>query len=322
MRVAGIIGAPSTPGSQPMRYQRIDLNLLIALDVLLAEQNVTRASERLHMTQSATSGILARLRDHFDDPLLVASGRTMRLTPLAESLLQPVRDIVLRIDATLSIKPDFDPALAQRHFVIIASDYVARVLLADVLRRISHSAPGLTFDLRPTHAGMTADLEQGQADFLVTPAHLAVQAHPQTVLFEDSYRVIACAQHPDLGDEIGMEQYLDLGHVVYQDDHGGNPWFEQWYANEYGRTRRIEVITHGFNLIPRFLVGTRRLATIQTRLALQVEQSMPIRVLPPPMNTPRLTEVLQWQSLRQTDPGTCWVRDQILDAGRRLPQMA
>jgi len=311
-----MIGTFSAPDPHPMRYQRIDLNLLVALDVLLAEQNVTRASERLHMTQSATSGILARLRDHFGDPLLVAMGRTMRLTPLAESLVQPVRDVILRIDATLSIKPDFDPTQAQRHFVIIASDYVDRVLIAEVLRRVSHAAPGLTFDLRPTHAGMMSDLDQGRADFLVVPAHLAVDAHPQEVLFEDTYRVIACEQHPDLKDGIELEQYKDLGHVVYQDEQGGNPWFEQWYANEYGRTRRIEVITHGFNLMP------RRIATIQTRLAVQFEQSMPIQVLAPPMSTPRLTEVLQWHALRDTDPGTSWMRQQILDVARGLPELA
>jgi len=302
-----------------MRYQRIDLNLLVALDVLLAEQNVTRASERLHMTQSATSGVLARLRDYFGDPLLVAVGRSMKLTPLAESLVLPVRDIILRIDATVSIKPDFDPALAQRHFIIIASDYVARVLLAEVLRRVSQLAPGLSFDLRPTHPGMASDLDQGLADFLITPAHLTADQHPQAVLFEDTYQVIACAQHATLGETIDLAQYTALGHVVYQDDRGGNPWFEQWYANEYGRTRRIEVITHAFTLMPRFLVGTQRIATIQTRLAQQFAQSMPIRVLAPPMATPRLTEVLQWHSLRESDPGTAWMRDQLLEAGQRLP---
>ena len=304
-----------------MRYQRIDLNLLVALDVLLAEQNVTRAAERLHMTQSATSGILARLRDHFGDPLLVAFGRTMRLTPLAESLVEPVRDIIVRVDATLAITPDFDPALARRRFVVIASDYVDRVLLAEVLRRVSHQAPGLSFDLRPTHAGMVADLEQGLVDFLVTPAHLTIEAHPQAVLFEDSYRVIVCAQNADVGETIDMERYMSMGHVVYQDEKGGNPWFDQWYSNQYGRTRRIEVITHGFNLIPRFLIGTRRIATIQTRLALQVEQAMPIRILAPPMETPRLTEVLQWHSLRDADPGTAWVREQILAGAHRLPEL-
>jgi len=105
-----------------MRYQRIDLNLLAALDALLAERNVTRAAERMHMTQSAMSGVLSRLRDYFEDPLLVPVGRSMQLTPRAESLIQPVRDIILQVDATLGVKPDFKPAEARRHFTAIASD--------------------------------------------------------------------------------------------------------------------------------------------------------------------------------------------------------
>ena len=302
-----------------MRYKRIDLNLLIALDVLLAERNVTRAAERLHMTQSATSGVLARLREYFDDQLLVPVGRSLRLTPRAESLIQPVRDIILRVDSTLGVRPDFELATAERRFVIIASDYVSNVLLAEVLRRIAKVAPGLSFDIRPSASGMAQDLEQGRVDFLVTPAHLTLPDHPQLVLFDDTYHVIACAQHPDLQDGITLEQYRSLGHVVYQNELGINPWFEQWYANQHGNTRRVEVITHGFVLMPRFIVGTTRVATVQTRLAIQFRQSMPVRLYPPPLETPRLTEVLQWHRYRNDDPGIQWVQEQILTVARAMP---
>jgi DNA-binding transcriptional LysR family regulator len=302
-----------------MRYQRIDLNLLIALDVLLAEQNVTRAAERLFMTQSAMSGVLGRLRDYFEDPLLTQVGRAMRLTPLAESLVEPVRDIILRIDSTISARPDFEPSQAQRHFVIIASDYVSRVLLADVLRRVSRVAPGLTFELRPSSPQMAQELEQGQADFLVTPAHLASADHPQAVLFDDTYKIVACAQNPLCERGIRFEDYIASGHVVYHYEKGGNPWFEQWYANQHDRARRIEVVTHDFNLISRFIIGTNRLATVQTRLASQFEQSMPVRLFPLPMEAPRLVEVLQWHRYRDDDPGCAWLRLQILEAAQALP---
>src|SRR5690606_1888546 len=117
-----------------MRYQRIDLNLLVALDILLAERNVTRAAERLHITQSAASGVLSRRRDSCEDPLLGQAGRDMRLTPRAGRLVDQVRDIIVRIDSTMAARPEFDPGEAQRRFVIIASDYVSRVLMADVLQ--------------------------------------------------------------------------------------------------------------------------------------------------------------------------------------------
>ena len=304
-----------------MRYQRIDLNLLIALDALLAERNVTRAAERMHLTQSAMSGVLARLREYFDDPLLVPVGRTMRLTPRAESLMQPVQDIIAKVDSTLGVRPDFEPASARRHFTLIASDYVTHVMLAEVLRRIEPLAPGLSFDIRPSSAGMAQELEQGRVDFLVTPAHLTVPEHPQAVLFDDTYHVIACRQHRALARGITLEQYQSLGHVVYQQDHGANPWFEQWYANEHGATRRIDVVARSFALMARFIVGTQRIATVQTRLAMQFEQAMPVRLLDPPLPTPRLTEVLQWHRYRADDPGVQWLRDRIIDGAAALPAL-
>jgi LysR family nod box-dependent transcriptional activator len=304
---------------ESMRYQRIDLNLLIALEALLSERNVTRAAERVHITQSAMSGVLSRLRDYFGDPLLVPVGRTMRLTARAETLLQPVRDILLKVDSTLGVRPEFDAATEARHFTFIASDYVSHVLLAEVLRRVAIVAPHLSFDIRPTASTMMQDLDQGRVDFLITPAHLTVAEHPQAVLFEDTYQVIACRQHAELQHGIALEQFQSLGHVVYQADQGHNPWFEQWYANQHGQTRRIEVVTHGFALMPRFIVGTRRIATVQTRLAMQFEQSMPVRLLAPPMQTPRLTEVLQWHRYRDDDPGVQWIRAQVVQVAEQMP---
>jgi DNA-binding transcriptional LysR family regulator len=223
-----------------------------------------------------------------------------------------VRDILLKVDTTLGVRPDFDPATAQRHFVVIASDYVSHVLLAEALGRIALLAPGLSFDIRPSGVTMQQDLDQGRVDFLVTPAHLAVPEHPQAALFEDSYHVIACRQHPALRDAITLEQYQSLGHVVYQNEQGHNPWFESWYTNQHGNSRRIEVVTHNFGLMARFIVGTQRVATVQSRLAMQFAQAMPVQALEPPMETPRLTEVLQWHRYRADDPGVQWVREQVL----------
>lgn len=303
-----------------MRYQRMDLNLLIALDALLTECNVTRAAERVHVTQSAMSGVLGRLRTYFDDQLLVPVGRSMRLTPRAESLVQPVRDILIKVDSTLGVRPEFDPATAQRRFTLVASDYVCQVLIAEVIRRVVQLAPSVSFDIRPSSATMAQDLEQGSIDFLITPAHLTLAEHPQTILFEDTYQVVACAQNALLANGISNELYRTLGHVAYRHDQGGtNPWFEQWYVNQHGNTRQIDVVTHGFVMIPRFVVGTPRIATVQTRLAKQFEQAMPVRLLAPPMETPRLTEVLQWHRYREEDPGVRWIHDRIVETALAMP---
>lgn len=302
-----------------MRYQRIDLNLLVALDALMDERNVTRAAERMHITQSAMSGILARLREHFDDPLLVQVDRSMRLTPRAESLVQPVKDIIAKVDSALGVLPTFDPATAKRRFVVIASDYVSTVLLADVLRHIESLAPGLTFELNPTRDGMAQELEQGRVDFLVTPAHLVVPEHPQMPLFDDTYKVVACKRNPELLAGMTLERYQSLGHVVYQGDKGTNPWFDQWYANRYGSTRTEAVITNNFFMMARFIVGTSRVATVQTRLAMQFEEMFPVTLHEPPLEAPRLREVLQWHKYRDEDPAVHWVREQMRLVAHALP---
>src|SRR6267142_5356873 len=115
-----------------MHLRGLDLNLLVALDALLDERNVTRAAERVNISQSGMSAALARLREYFDDQLLVPLGRKMVLTSLAQTFLAPVREIVLRAHTLIDATPGFNPVTAQRRFTIMASDYVARVLLARV----------------------------------------------------------------------------------------------------------------------------------------------------------------------------------------------
>ena len=116
-----------------MNLHLFDLNLLVTLDALLAEKNVTRAGMRMNLSQSAMSGALARLRDFFQDELLVPMGRKMVLTPLAEDLVQPVRDVLLQIQATVATKPHFEPATSTRHFTLAVSDYVTSVLMIDFI---------------------------------------------------------------------------------------------------------------------------------------------------------------------------------------------
>ena len=132
-----------------MDLHGFDLNLLVALDALLAERSVTNAGRRVNLSQSAMSGVLARLRHSFNDKLLVASRGGMTLTPLAESLIEPVRSILEEIYRTIIVNVPFDPATSRRVFTIAASDYAVTVLLIDALRRIGRDAPGVTVVIIP-----------------------------------------------------------------------------------------------------------------------------------------------------------------------------
>ena len=145
------------------------------------------------------SGALARLRHYFRDELLVPVGRQMVLTPVAEGLVTPVRDILLQIRGTLGSKPQFDPSTATRHLSLAISDYVTEILMADVLRPARHEAPQITFELRPVGRRAGEDLESGELDFLIAPEGYVSSSHPTEVLFEDTYTCVVWAENTVIG---------------------------------------------------------------------------------------------------------------------------
>jgi LysR family transcriptional regulator, nod-box dependent transcriptional activator len=291
-----------------VRYRRLDLNLLVALDALLSEKSVTRAASKLNITQPAMSGALARLRDYFEDPLVVQVGRHMELTPLATSLVAPVHDIILRIDSAIATEPEFQPQQSKRHFSFTASDYVIRVFLLEVLKRVQWEAPGITFEFHQSTSRVQEELEAGEVDFVIGPEIDVLPEHPHEVLFEDTYTVVAWAGSSVVGDTLSFDEYTALGHVVFGSQQRGTPWLERWFTRRYGDVRRIEVMAHNFALLPDLVVGTNRIATIQTRLARQYEQSLPLKLIQPPVELPKLTEILQWNIHRDLDPASRWLR--------------
>lgn len=147
---------------QSMRFNRLDLNLLIGLDVLLTECSITRAARRLCLSQSAASGILARLREYFDDELLVQSGRNMVPTPLALSLMQSVREILMKIKHTVETAVEFRPETTTRHFRIVGSDFVSSVVLTHLTTYLNHVAPFVTMEILQPNERSQSQLEAGR----------------------------------------------------------------------------------------------------------------------------------------------------------------
>jgi len=286
----------------------LDLNLLVALDALLADKSVTRAAAKLNITQPAMSGALARLRDYFEDPLVIQVGRQLELTPLASSLVAPVHDIILRIDSAISIEPAFEAAQSKRHFTITVSDYVIRVFLLDVLGRLQREAPGISFEFRQSSGRVKEELEAGEVDFVIGPEIDLLSEHPHELLFEDTYAVVAWTGNSLVGDSLTLDEYLGLGHVVFRSEHHGNPWLERWFTSRYGEVRRVELAAPSFSLLPHLVVGTNRIATMQMRLARLYMLTLPIKMVPAPLEVPKLVEILQWNVHRDMDPASRWLR--------------
>lgn len=301
-----------------MRFNRLDLNLLVALDALLSEKSITRAARRLNLSQSATSGVLARLREYFKDELLMQVGRTLVLTPLAASLADPVRKVLLQIQATIDIRPEFDPATAAREFRILASDYISTVLLGELGQRIAATAPNITLDILPTVPSPIDLLERAEVDLIILPRKFVSEAHPVQVLFEESYTCIAWTGNTAVGEELTLEQYMALGHVSSRFGVAVTS-FEEWFLKVSGYDRRIEVTTTNFTSLPHFVIGTNRIATMHTRLARTLSRYYPIRLLPPPLEIPTLEMCMQWNHFLDRDPSHVWLRSVLAEIARADP---
>ena len=293
----------------------LDLNLLVALDALFAERSVSRAGERLHLSQSATSGALARLREAFHDPLLVQVGRRMTLTPLAEGLVEPVRDFLMQAEAILNNSPAFDPLNSTRKFRLLMSDYAQTVVMTEALPRLQNLAPGVTIEIVPIVGDHAGTLERGEIDLSLGPATYLANGHPSERLFEDRFICLAWSGNTQLAQDLSLETYLRLGHVVVRfGKHRELPTFDEWFTRHLGYERKIEVVTTAFNLVPQLLIGTSRIATVHRRLAIFYQRFLPLRIIAPPLEIPKFEQFMQWHRSRDRDPGSLWLRSVLKSA--------
>lgn len=294
-----------------MRFQRLDLNLLVALDVLLHERSVSLAADRLCLSQSATSSALGRLRDYFGDELLVVKGRTMVLTARAEELIEPVRAVLDQIRTTIAIAPPFDPLTCDRQVRIMASDYSTQVLLAGALGMLEREAPAMRFEIQPMGDSPVEVMERGQIDFLLTIDFAISADHPSQVLFTDDYVVVGDAANPAMQGEMTREKYFELGHVTARFGKSRTPAFDDWFVRRQKTQRRIEVVAPSFLSLPGLVLGTRRVATMHRRLATQMAQALPLVLREVPFDIPPIREAIQWHISNTNDRALRWVVERL-----------
>jgi len=203
-----------------MQLNRFDLNLLIALDALLREKNVTRAAERVFVSQPAMSAALHKLREYFNDPLLVRVGREMELTSRGESLVEPVREALLRIQMMLGTQPTFDPKTARREFTVIMSEEAVPSVLPPLLRTLAKEAPQLDVHIEMVSPAALSRLEYGEADLCLCLESLHMfdlRAYPDTMrsmpLRSVKWVCAVSKDHPTVHDSLTLDQYIGLQHM-------------------------------------------------------------------------------------------------------------
>lgn len=295
-----------------MRFNRLDLNLLVALDALLDEKKTTAAAQRLSVSQSAISGMLARLRVFFEDDLLVQVGRQMELTPLGRELADPVRQLLLQIQATVTLRPTLDLATERRHFRITVSDYGVPILMAPLVQRLQELAPSMTLELLPQIETTGQSLRRGETDLSIVPDDYLDAGHPHAVLFEDSYSCVVWEGNDAVGETLDLDTFSRCGHIAPHLGRPGAPTVAERFFQESGVVRRVCVTTHDFRSLATIVVGTQLITTMQTRLARASAQRLPLRVLAPPLRMPTLRVCMQWHRYQTSDPAHMWLREQLM----------
>jgi LysR family transcriptional regulator, nod-box dependent transcriptional activator len=294
-----------------MRYKGLDLNLLHVLDVMLEVKNVTRAADRLALSQSAVSAALARLRDFFGDELFVLDGRKMLPTAFAEQLAANLHLCLQGADTLISTGKDFEPAISKRTFRIIAADYIFASVLTDLSESISRRAPGIKLDFIGAAPDSGERLEGGEIDLMIGPREYLSHNHPVEPLFHEEVVVAGWRRNPVLTDAISEEAFFEAGHIAVRHGKRGEATFAERYLDSVGRSRRIEAVAPAFTVVPWMLVGTSRLTLMPRRLADKVSQFIPLKYVPGPFSFPPIQELAQFHRAKAADKGVRWLIGEI-----------
>jgi LysR family nod box-dependent transcriptional activator len=294
---------------------RLDLNLLVSLDALLTEQSVTRAAERLHLSQPALSASLARLRTHFGDQILARRGNTYELTPFALRLTDHTSTALEAARRVFETQATWEPTDSNREFSIYGSDYgfvtIGRVVSALAAAR----APGVRFRFMLHNPTIVEDVSNRlrSADGMVIP-HGHVSDLPFADLWHDDWFAIVAEESP-VGDRLTMDEIARHPWVMtFQSRSAFTSAARQ--MQQLGVEPHVDVVVESFLSMSHFISGTNRIGLIQGALAPFAVRAGGIRVVRLPFEPTPLVNALWWHPVHGRDPEHAWMRNLFLEAGR------
>ncbi|MFT5636584.1 MAG: DNA-binding transcriptional LysR family regulator [Cognaticolwellia sp.] len=307
-----------------MNISKIDLNLLIYLDVLLREKNVTRAAGQLNITQPAMSNGLKRLRTLFNDPILVRTSDGMVPTERARALAPAIRKVLLDLEEALQGEEEFNELNSQRVFRLMASDYAASTLLPRLLKRINQIAPNVTIDIMTPSDVNFHDVEAGKIDMAINRFDELPQSFHQKTIWRDSFSCLLSANNP-IVEKFNLDTYLGAKHVWVSKTGFGvgvgmDPkdvqklgWVDEALAR-IGKQRNIKVFTRNYHVAMQLALEDELVATLPTRAALIHKNDANYTVLEPPFDIPDIELKMIWSPLLHHDASHIWFRQLVIEA--------
>lgn len=311
-----------------MELAKVDLNLLVFLDVLLRERNVTRAAEQLNLTQPAMSNALKRLRDMLDDPLLVRTSSGMEPTEHALTIQPILRNMLGQAEQVIALSAGFDPTASTRVFRIMASDYAESTLLPDVLAQLRLAAPGIVIDVLTPSDVVFADIEHGRVDMAINRFDDMPQSFHQLTVWNDAFSCLMSRENP-LADNWSLQAYLSARHVWVSKTGMGigvgmSPdrvqklgWVDEALAR-IGEQRIIKIFTRHYQVAGLMAQQRDLIATLPSRAAKLHNNNPKLRILPSPFDIPPIELKMAWGPLLQHNAAHKWLRQLIMSTAASL----
>ncbi len=290
-----------------MNLAEVDLNLLVSLHYLLEERSVTKAAGRAALSQPAMSHALARLRSLFEDPLLVRSSAGMVPTARAETIAEPLRQMLNRTEQLLR-PPDFDPATLVSSLRIATTDNVSFLVLPQILRPLFQEAPGLLLDVgswrRP---GTWNDLERGDVDIAMHVIDDAPAGFYRQTLFTDDFVCLVRRGHPVTRKKLTLRRYTELGHAMITVTGSGRGHVNE-ALEKRGHVRKIALRIPSFLTAPMSVAQSDLILTLPRRMARRFAQLAPVTMVEPPLKLGMMTFSMIWHERHHHDPAHSWIR--------------
>jgi DNA-binding transcriptional LysR family regulator len=293
-----------------MDSRRLDLNLLVTLEALLVEQNVTKAAARLHLSQPAVSAQLSRLRDVFDDPLLIPAQRGMTPTAKAVELLEPLRQALDQVRATVATHSNFNPAKARLTVAIACTDYLHAAVVRPLVVELRTRAPGVRVALRNLDLPqLEAQMARGDVDLaLMTPAAAPPSLRTRH-LFDERYVLIGRRNHPRLEDGITVEEFAQLEHVIVSLRGGDFVTPVDDVLAALGHSRNVVLSAVSFLLVPEIVSQSDFVALVPERLV--HDRADKLQLVDCPFLVEGFAVGMVWHERSHGHSGQRWIRETI-----------
>jgi DNA-binding transcriptional LysR family regulator len=292
--------------------RNVDLNLLVTLEALLTERNVTRAARRLHLSQPSVSVQLRKLREMFGDPLLSAVPGGMAPTTRAQALLPALRSTLADMRRLFRPTGSFEPRTARVTWQVAAADYAEYAILMPLLVRMRRVAPGIRMAVRGVgmgHGMMTRQLDSGGVD-LVLMAMDTVPSHlHHAILYREDYVLVGRKGHPALKGRLTLERLRQLDYSIMSPEGGGFRGVTDEVLESLGHRRRVVFSTQHFLFIPELVARTDIVAMVPSRLVR--DRSDRLRIVAPPVSIPAYEMAMIWHERSELDPAHEWLRGQV-----------